>query len=216
MTAVRFLARFTNTSVPTTNYALCDFDFNPLVGTTLPELGAQIIGYLQQCDVFAEATHLVDLSYRNAGAAGFTPLPFPVAEYAAVDAAAVVDGFTSAPMTTYATRLAGTGVLLPLGTSISVSERTAHAGPTGRGRHFLPFIAASVNNGVGQVASLYLSAIENAYNEFFLGIKPGGGAATQPVPDPVIVVTNAAGTTQYPIVSCKPQAIFSNLESRRR
>lgn len=214
----KYIARFTNPNVNPLNFQLVDFDINNSV-ETVAMAAARIIGYLCQADVMAAGTILVSLDFRAFGSAGGVPIPFPVSEYSAVDAAAVADGFTTAPRAVFPCPVGTSGtVLCPLGTSISVSEVSGVPGPTGRGRHFLPFINASTVLAGGTLDGTYVTAVQNAYNEFFLNNKPGGGGiATAPLDaGSGIAITNVTGTPMHDVIVCKAQPVFSNLESRRR
>lgn len=218
MAVDRYLAVLENSAVNSLNYQELGFEVNPSPGgITVPEMAARIIGYLAQCTTCATGTTITAIKVRLAGAPGFTTVPYPAGNYTVVDGDAVTDGFTTQPGTGAYPFALGAGALCPLGTSISVTENTATAGPTGRGRHFLPFVSATVVASGGQLAPAYRTAILNAYREFFLATKPGGGAASGTLANPVpVVVTNAAGTPLHAITGITPQPVFSNLESRRR
>lgn len=216
---IHWVVKFQNANVDAGNYQICDVHTNDGATTLSPDRLAQIIAYFATTNVAAVNTSIVGVSARFNGAAGYTPLPFPTTEYAAVVAAATGDSVAVNPMATgYASNIGLTGsVLAPLGTSISVSERTATAGPTGRGRHFLPFIRSSAATAGGSVVAADGTEIELLYNYFLRGILGGVPfAASPPVADLFPVVTNSAGTPVHGITSVKAQPIFSNLESRRR
>lgn len=217
MSLVKWVAKFQNANVDASNYQMCDLDTSAAVSSE-DEFAAQIIAYFASLAMQATDTSLVELSARAIGDPGFHSIAFPTTAYAAVAIAAAADSIGINAMSTgYASNLGGSGhALAPLGTSVSVSEKTATAGPTGRGRHFLPFITSNVVNSGGTLVSTYLQTTLDAYNYFIRGIKPDGSAATTPVVDLQPVVTNAAGSPTHAITTIKVQPVFSNLESRRR
>lgn len=217
MSANHLLVKFTNSNVDATNYQLCDVHVDSATAINALQMYAQIIAYFAAVSGgMGSGTRIAGLSERPSGTPGFTPLAFPTAAYAATVAAAASDGITVPAMASgYATSL-GSGVLAPLGTSISVSERTATPGPTGRGRHFLPFVSQGIISAGGTVGTGHLAIIEDCANEFFLGVDPSGGAATAPIVSMDPVITNSGGLIIHAITLYRPQPVFSNLESRRR
>jgi hypothetical protein len=204
----RMVAKYVNASVNPDNYQLVDFDFDSST-LTEKELAAQILAYgnlLGSVGVIATQTQCIDITSRPSGSAGATSVPFPTAEYVALHALlATVGTYTSY------TQFIGGGALAPLGTSVSVSERTAFPGRSGRGRHFLPYCGVSAVAADGSVDATAIFDIESFYNALFLGSLVGGPVATKAVVRP-----NNTLSGGHLIVSCKAQPIFSNLESRRR
>lgn len=216
--ADKLILKFQSATVDPGNYQICDVDIT--TGTLGAQELAQIIAYFRKACGFVTVTDtsLVQILLRPHGSSGGTPLPFPQTEYDAMVVTAAAGGYTIPPMSTgYASNIGKSGsVLSPLGTSISVSERTDQPGPKGRGRHFLPYINTYVIAANGGVSATALSLVNDAYQVFILGMlsttEPGAFQV-----DPVdAVVTSAAGTIGYVINSVKAQPVFSNLESRRR
>lgn len=198
----RLVMKFTNDAVNALNYQLVDFDFNNTVGD-VNTAAASCLAYMYlnaAAEVLATNTRIVGIDSRPVSTSGSTPVPFPVAAYAAL----VVIDPRLPPASTYVGTI-GVGALCPLGTSISVSEVTAHAGPTGRGRHFLPFISRNSVNAGGQVAAAVLGEIDSYYEDHIMG----GLLATPNNP----VVT---GVGSFSIIAPRAQPVYSNLESRRR
>jgi hypothetical protein len=219
MTIDHFVVEFANTAIPANNPQLVDFDCDLSIhSTSTDEVAARLYVYfarLAVANVIDHGTSIVGISYRAPGSAGGVPLSFPTARVTSflniVNAAPWNWATTDVG---FGTVLPGSGPLAPLGTSISVSERSATPGPTGRGRHFLPFITSQAVNPGGQVGSGQLADIKQAYGTCFLGLDSTGAGGGPVTVNPLI--TNAARTTDHPIVSVKPQPVFSNLESRRR
>ena len=219
MAIIRYVFKFENTASNTQNYQIVDADIQNGTGT-----GAQQLA--QMCAYFASAAYvsaggqmkLVEVTARTTGSPGAIPQTFPTAAYAATLAAGVTDGVSLAGMATgFATQISAAGALCPLGTSISVTEKSNTVGRTGRGRHFLPFIGVNTVATDGTVKSTVRDQIRDYYNYCFLAVKPGaGGAATAPIINLQPCVTNRFGLIANTIVEVKPQPVFSNLESRRR
>lgn len=204
----RMTAKYVNASVNTDNYQMMDFDFDGATQTE-KELAAVILAYgnlLGSQGIIAVNTSCVEIMSRPSGSAGATAVPFPTAEYVALHGLLTTVG----TYTTY-TQIIGGGALCPLGTSVSVSERTAFPGRSGRGRHFLPFCGVSAVAGDGSVDSAAIFDIEGDYNSLFLGSLVGGPPATKAVVRPNNVLTGG-----HLITTVKAQPVFSNLESRRR
>lgn len=197
-----------NDAVNAANYQVNRFAFNAPV-MDVDELAACILAYfytIEAVDVFAQNTRIVGIDSRPNGSSGAVAVPFPTTAYAALVVA--VPALPS--VTTYVGTI-GAGNLAPLGTSISVSERTATVGPTGRGRHFLPFTSRNVVDTGGTLIPATGGAIEDAWNDFIRG-----DALVAGVPNPVVRPGSATGGGGHTITSVKAQPVFSNLESRRR
>ncbi|HEV8177034.1 MAG TPA: hypothetical protein VGP44_05035 [Gemmatimonadales bacterium] len=211
-----WIVKFQNDNVDATNYQIVDFDIDyTIVGVpqSSNEQVAEILAYFGALSGgFATGTRLVEVGWRGPGSAGATPWPFPLTEYNAIRADPDAGPWALPAWTAYGTAM-GSGNLAPLGTSISVSERTAQVGRTGRGRHFLPFTSANTVSAGGTVGTGRLALIDDAYATFLLGAGTTPLAAT---PAPGVVVSNRAKTTAYAITTVKAQPVFSNLESRRR
>lgn len=219
MAIIRYVFRFENTASNTQNYQIVDADITNATGTGAAQLA-------QMCCYFASVGYqtaggqmkLTEVTARTTGSPGAVPQVFPTAAYAAVLAAGVTDGVSLAGMASgFATQISAAGTLCPLGTSISVTEKSATVGRTGRGRHFLPFIGVNTVQTDGTVKSTVREAVKEFYNYLFLAVKPGaGGVATAPIINLGPVVTNRFGLIGHAVVEVKAQPVFSNLESRRR
>lgn len=217
-----FVIKFTNTNVDAQNFQLVDFDCDLIAsGMSVDEAAARLVYYfnrLSDANCIADDTAMVGIDYRAPGSAGATPVPFPTATPMAAIAAVV----TASPYnwngliaSSYTLLQGGGGGLCPLGTSISVSEFTATVGPTGRGRHFLPFTGTDAVNPGGTLGTGQIADIKQAYDVLFLG-EDETGAPGGPLDELHPCVTNATRTTEHPITLVRAQPIFSNLESRRR
>jgi hypothetical protein len=211
---------FTNPNVDAGNYQLVDFDCdNTAAGMSPEEVAARLAQYFKRCgeaNVISADTHITQILYRAPGSAGATPIvPDPAFTAAAVTYTNAspynwaVSGWGGFPIL-----VASAGVLAPLGTSVSVSERSAHPGRSGRGRHFLPFVQSGAINGGGTLGTGQQADIVQAYEVLFMGLDPLAKGSVLDEVHPVI--TNHLRTTEYPITSVKAQPILSNLESRRR
>ncbi len=217
--ATRYIFKFQNDDVGPVNYQIVDADIAG-VGVTTEESVAQMLCYFATVGytMMGGVTRLIEVMERPLGAAGATPVPFPYAEYAQVLTWAAADGVSAAGMATgFLTQISAGGVLCPLGTSISVSERTSTVGPTGRGRHFLPFVGVNAVETNGSVKAQVREKIEDMYNYFFRALDP---ITNVPVASGMFdlepKVTPANGATTNQIIAVKAQPVFSNLESRRR
>jgi hypothetical protein len=197
----------TNDAVDPSNFQLINFVMNNTFSDAAN--AARIMCYLSnQSNVSAAGTRVAGVSSRAAGTAGATDIPFPVAEFATLKALGDADGFGVTAQSAYNLGL-GTGTLAPLGTSISVSERTAFVGPKGRGRHFLGFIQRGIVTNGGRVDPSTIESISDAY-DYWMGLTAIG-----PLPANTGVTPSDLSAFRI-VISVKPQPVFSNLESRRR
>lgn len=218
MASSRFVVQFSNSNVSSGNTQLLDFDTDPfgVIGlrySTVPEITASILVYLATLSGgFGAGTKVDQVLYRAAGSPGSVPVPFPGPEFVAIAAAATTAGYTVPAWTTYNTS-SGSGVLAPLGTSISVSELTATVGRTGRGRHFLPFVTQGVISAGGTVGTGTIALTESAALDILMGQASGTVPALIGIP---WVLVGPASPASKEITNVKCQPIFSNLESRRR
>lgn len=205
--AGKLTVKVQNANVDASNYQLVNFDFNADVAD-LDGCAAACIAYLASCgasDAIAGSSSIVGIESRAAGSAGAVSVPFPAAAYTALLG-------TGTPPPTFALAYPagiGGGAMCPLGTSISVSEKTATVGRTGRGRHFLPYTSNDAINGGGTLLAAVQGLIETYYDQFMFGTAIGIS------PDPVV---RAGGVYSggHPITVVKAQPVLSNLESRRR
>lgn len=218
MACSKYVVKLSNSNVSPANYQLIDFDTDPfaVVGlrySTTSEISASILVYLATLSGgMAAGTSFTEVLYRAAGSAGSVSLPFPAADYASIAAAATTAGYTVPAIAAYGTTF-GSGILAPLGTSISVSELTLTVGRTGRGRHFLPFVSQGVISAGGTVGSGHIILTEGAADDILLGQASGTVPALIGIP---WAMCGPASPTGKEIVNVKCQPIFSNLESRRR
>lgn len=202
MTIKRYTVKFTHTNINVANPALVNFVADG--GGSDAENAASILAYLAGMGgIFSSGTNVVDVSVRPAGSAGGTSLAFPATEYATLSGIASLPSWTG-----YGSLPGATGALTPLGTSISVSERTATVGPTGRGRHFLPMVNTAIVTSGGVLNGTDITLVHDSYDFWLRG--GSGGPAFNPS------VSNHTLAHAFHITSVKPQPIFSNLESRRR
>lgn len=202
---------FLNTSVNSSNYQ--EFGVECLLNTFSPNKEvalAQMIAYIDAVGnlVMADNTYLSTVRYSVYGTTTSVELPFPTAEYQAVNAA--VPGTIRARPNGYADKVGKNGAgMAPLGTSISVTELTAIAGPSGRGRHFLPFINSDCVSSSGELVAGIRSSIFLHWDKFF---NTDAGVIEKLEQK----LLRANKTLIEPVVSVKAQPIFSNLRSRRR
>jgi hypothetical protein len=208
--AHKFQFFFENINVDVLNYQMCDHDLvSPLPGTK-EQAAAQLAAYWANAGFACMATgsSIRGITYIAAGTNLGIVLPWPAAEYAAVRAS-----YPTLPnLLAYGNDIGNpSGSLAPLGTSIVMTERTSFGGPSGRGRHYIPFVMEQTTNPGGQVEATTRAAMVADFSEFILG-----NGALAPVVDLQPVVVNALGTTQKIITSADCQPVFSNLESRRR
>ena len=211
--ADRWTVVFTNDYVESTNYQMFGIEATSASPSDVPKVAAQILGYSAVAAfAMASGTRIEELRYIPSGSSVSTLVPFPVAEFAALQA---LSGGDMAPMDAYGDDLVGAGQPLgPLGTSIVVSEYTATGGPSGRGRHYLPFISSVVVEYTGVVKNTARTKIVGAYEALLL--NPSAFAYSSVAIDVDPRVMNAAGDTIRPVTNVKCQPVFSNLESRRR
>lgn len=169
MTVTRVTAEFQTPALGAANPAFVGFTFNPVGGVTKAQMGAQVIMYFCWIGGAMQAsTSLIGIKTLEAGAPGAADLPFPTAEVATLAALAV----GSQVPTTYASvEFSGSGAA-PVGTSACVSERTATLGRAGRGRHFIPFLAADCIDSNGQISSVNAGGIDDQYFNWIQGDLP--------------------------------------------
>lgn len=207
MAIKRYILSLTNDAVDPSNPQQFSFVMDNVF--TDADNAARCLAYWSnQSNTCAANTRVTGVTVRAAGSAGATDIPFPVTEFADLKTLGDANGFGLTTQSAYGLAL-GTGSLCPLGTSVSVSERTATVGPTGRGRHFWPFIQEGIVTGGGRLAAATITSLTDSYNYWFLAADTLPNAANTGV-SPGDLATIAT------ITSVKPQPVFSNLESRRR
>lgn len=217
MAISKYQVYFTNSNIDPSNYQIVDFDIDEAAAgsyfTGESELAAILIYLTVVSGGFGAGTFINRVQYRAAGSPGYVPRLFPTTEYAAVRTDVISAGYSVPAMASgYATSL-GSGILAPLGTSISVSELTATVGRTGRGRHFLPFVSQGVISAGGTVGTGHIALVEGAFLDILLGEAVG----TVPgLLGDAVCISGPASPAAKLITGVKCQPIFSNLESRRR
>jgi hypothetical protein len=212
-TADKFTFVLRQTAEGTANTAQVGFTVDRSVGSHPGNPGciALMIAYLNRAGVGVMTGNVFidEVLYQAHGAAGAFPQPFPTADWAAL-----VSEFPALPAlaTGYATSISGgTTNLAPIGTSCCVTERTAFAGRTGIGRHYLPFAEdAQINNATGLWAAGATGYVTAAYTTFLLTPTTSMGTV------PGMCVTNVNGTPTHLITTVTPSETPSNLRSRRR
>lgn len=207
--AERYIIRMSNSGVNPLNFA--QFGIELLGGSLVPvpQVVAQLCAYVVSvgAGAIAEDTFIDRVTYQEAGTDGYLPQPFPTTEWAALVAANPDLGAATA----YSGIVVGTGGLAPLGTSIVVTEYSATGGPSGRGRHFIPFVNTTcLDTATGFLNAANIAAIGVSYATY---ISPSGvdGASFL---DPVVVPES--GGTEKAVVTVVVQPVLSNLRSRRR
>jgi hypothetical protein len=211
------IAEIENDLIGPANKAQVGFAFNTAL--SVEQCAAAIVGYLGGIQgAFATGTKLVALKARGAGTVGAISLGFPVVEYNALRALAT-GSFPA--ITSYGTLpgslVGGGGSLAPLGTSLSVTEQTLTPGPRGRGRHYLPYMAAG-NVAANGGASTALVTLVKSQWEKAMGLSDLGASQLAPQVKPCVTRAPVAvgPNPYYDIASIKAQPVFSNLRSRRR
>ncbi|MGV0986820.1 MAG: hypothetical protein ACOYB2_19925 [Limnohabitans sp.] len=208
-----------NDNVSELNYAEFGIEtsFGSVPEATDAERLAQIIAYTacaagQLC---AEGTRIIGVKFRATDAEVSTMPPFPVAEYAALQTANVDDFPWLIEMDAYGEDIGDSGSgLQALGTSVVVTEYSDTGGPSGRGRHFIPFVNGTCVSSGGYLATAIRSTVALCYRAFIQG------ATTSPLASGTVnlapLITNAAHTTTKAVENVVVQPVFSNLRSRRR
>lgn len=208
-TEAKVIVSIANDAIGESNPAQVSFDFSSQLNPD--QLVARCISYLALAGqaVWAQGTRIIGARIRLNGDAGSVDWPFPVLEYASDKASFAGLGKTIPTMTAYGVVLGG-GALAPIGTSVCVSEQTATASRKGRGRHYMPFVASTAVDGVGQYKSNLADALAESVSVAFLvndlvGRSIVGWSVKGKVSDPYLQ-----------IVGVKPRRILSNLNSRRK
>lgn len=210
MPVVRYTLKCRNTQVSPENYQLVGFTMNN--GKTNAINAARCLAYISTVGFIttAQGTSVESCNVRVAAAAGGFDIPFPRSEYDAAIASLNAAGAFPRVAMDYGTEIGfETSVLAPLGTSVSVSEITATVGPTGRGRHFLPYVGAASVFTNGRLQAAAAALIRLKYIACFFDPTV--------LENPMITVVTPQNLTAPKLITeVKAQQIFSNLESRRR
>lgn len=152
-----------------TNPAIVDFSFLSPLNSTPADTAAGIIAYfaaLGLAGVLGPNVAIAGLTRRQAGASGSTPVTFPTAEYAALDAA---NGANLPALTAYGAIGQGTA-FEAVGVSVTVSLYTTIPGRKTTGRHYIPWVSSDINDGNGKLVNTAAPQIEAAYASFIQGI----------------------------------------------
>lgn len=203
MPILRVTATVENATVGSSNPAQVSFTFNN--GRTNDENGAAVALYLASVgpQVFAANTTLERLNLRFAGAPGGFDIPFPNAQFAAMQAAIAGPNVFSGSMTSYGVAMGGGG-LTPVGTSVCMTERTNTLGRAGIGRHFIPFVTSLAVGADGELIPANANNMEQSWLAVIDQLSQ------------FPVVTTGALTGPRPIVLIEARPILSNLRTRRR
>lgn len=205
-----YRAFLTNNAQGASNPAIMDFSIVS-GGVTAAQAAAGIVGYCAVMDgqaIFGPNVSIIGISQRLSGAAGSTPVPFPVAAYAAIEAAN-----TFLPTyTAYGLLGATSGSYAPLGTSITLSLYSNTPGRKTTGRHYVPWVSVATNDGSGRVSGAAVAVVEDAYDAMIMGNS--NGLATG-VLDLVPAVQSATVGTNL-IVTPKASTVFARLKTRTR
>jgi hypothetical protein len=211
MTAVgpkHFRAVFSNDTMGgNANQAQCGFGFNPGGAFDVDTAAAEVIMYVTQwlANNSSATSRLQNIYYRNTPASAEVPVAFPTTEVAAISADFPLASFPSAYGQSF-----GAGSPSGLGVGICVTEYSALAGRSRRGRHFLPYVAeASVDSG-GQLIGTQASDNDNWASSMFID------AAFASVPAYNWSVWSPKLNTYTTIVRTQTRLAPSLLRSRRR
>lgn len=193
-----------------TSFVLNDLDN----GFTVAEQAARILVYLQRSmSVMCEGSVFVqEIAVATTPLGDYVPVPFPTAEHAAVKAATTFFedigpmgfGYSSA-ITLSSQTSSGRG------DSLCVREICAAGGRSGKGRHFLPFLAREAIGATGLVGPSQAAAVNIAYRECFMG-DGGGILATAALPE----VFSRKDAVAYFVAQIQVTQIPSRLRSRTR
>lgn len=194
-----------NSAAGVNNPAICTFHFlSPSAGSQA-ECLAQCIAFMQFCSP-AAATFIHSARWTAAGAAGSTPMNFPVAEYATLQAA---DPTNLVALTAFGDTF-GAGDMSAIGVGITVSLYTAVPGRKTTGRVYTPWLSE------GAVTSGYVTpGARNGAQVGYLGYVFGNGLLNPAVTALGPVVHSAtAGDTVVSAVTAS--LIPSRLKTRTR
>jgi len=215
--AARWQVIMVNDDVSASNPAQFGIEVSSALTVLFEDQAAQIIAYATYAasQVCAAGTRILALKFVGPGENFSIDVPFPVAEYGALQSANDGDFPGLVPQSDYGVDIGDGGSgLQALGTSVVMTEYANVGGPAGRGRHFIPFINGSCVDAGGFLGSGPRQQLELAYTGMIFG------SATTPALtgfEPLLpMIENAAGTTETPISRIKCQPVFSNLKSRRR
>lgn len=180
-------------------------------GVTVEEAAAQLFLYARTYWPVGVGTWVEGIEFRANGSAGSIAVPFPLDEVNAIRAA--VPGF---PTDVAYGQTFGAGDLTPSGTAILVQELTASPGRRSTGRHYVPFISASVVNAGGGLDSTeagllpqrYMNMMRNPSGTFPAVVKDLSPIVRSKFPVP--------GGTDYLIQGAVCSSNFATLRSRKR
>lgn len=190
------------------NLATVTFQLDLAGTTTEAQAAAQILAYFQYPAVLTTQSYVKQILLRRSGSAGNVSVPFPVTEYAALKALRSAYLVT---MTAYSVAF-GVGDLSPVGTSVNMRELTGIAGRSYQGRHFVPWVSQDMVSSDGRFDGTGQTALRASYFDYLLGDDPGGSGGVNLFPQ----VFSTKLSVYTPIIDATPQAVLSNLRTRRR
>lgn len=204
----RYIVRMSN-AAQGGNDAFIDFDlFGPYLLAEEVRV-AQLVAYVVGASWAASDSAIVSVFKRASGSAGSLAIPFPAAEYAALatlnselpNLVAYGSGF-------------GTGALTPVGTSITVQEKTGTPGRSYSGRHYLPFTRSAAIGADGRLGGAQASATEKYYRYYILG-ESAPPLPAAPTVSLVPVVHSRKLNVDSVITSVIISRVLANLRTRR-
>jgi hypothetical protein len=211
MAASTYRASITNVVQGIFNPAIVDFTFltsTPTDAEKVAGVAAYFVslgtaGFIAPNCVFQGVTKV------PAGGGAGTPMMFPVAEYANLQAAnpGVLTFQTAFPF-----NLAGSGGYEPLGTSLTMSLYSAIPGRKSTGRHYVPWISTDLNTGNGVISPASAAQCQNLYRTFLLGESPPGYSGVLDL----VPVVHSATFGDHVIVQPKCSVNYSRLKTRTR
>jgi hypothetical protein len=214
MAAERFTAVMQSSVSGPLNPAFVDFTFTSPLAVTDPQAVALVIAYMASAMAYmGEAgTYIVGVNKQSLPGGPILAQPFPVTEYGAITAAAVLP--VAAPaMTTYGSVALGDPAATSSGRgdSFCINTRAPSAGRHGKGRHFHPFLARGAVDTTGLMNTVISTKVAACYQLLFGG--------TGPTPYDVnlepVVWSPSLGTAAL-ITTVSPNQIPSRLRSRTK
>jgi hypothetical protein len=196
------------------NPALVDFTFTSPLAVTDPQATALVIAYMSSAMAYMgeSGTYVVGVNRQSLPGGPIIGQPFPVAEYAAISAAAVAP--VAAPaMSTYGSVPLGDPAATSSGRgdSFCINTRAPAAGRHGKGRHFIPFLARGAVDTNGLINTTIATNVAAAYQLLFGGTGP----APYDINLEPVVWSPSLGTSS-PITTISPVQIPSRLRSRTK
>lgn len=203
----RYQFEIRNSAVGAGNGAFVKFDIDSSIAATPAQQVARIISYLVGPGDAAANSSIFGCTVQVNGVGTLVPVPFPVAEYAAIKA-----GYAFLPAMGAYSVAYGTGALTPAGTSILVDTYTNVMSRHGYGRHYRPYTSVVAVDGAGGVDGTHGAGIDEAYRATFLA-TPGATWTTGYSTGPLVVSATAG---QNAVVNVKVSGNLANLHTRRK